>query len=86
MREFMGISGKKEDWRKYYALADKRHNIGDQKLAEYYEKGEYENPMNLLTNLMRNEVFVQEPFKLFHRGVKAYDKTLQLGTKFESKF
>lgn len=53
--EQLGIFVQQKDWINYFPLADRLHNMVDQKRPEFLDKGDYQDHTQILSTLLRGE-------------------------------
>lgn len=88
MSRFLGMFVANKEWKKYFRRADLHRKEGfiDHKHPEFIlMKGGYNEPTQIMNNLLRGETEYDQNFKLFHRSLRSTDKNLFFGQNKGSK-
>jgi len=89
MNKFLGKFVASQEWLKYFRRADLHRKEGfiDHKHPEFIMmKGHFNEPTQIMNNLLRGEAVYDKNFRLFHRNLRTTDKNLYFGQNKGSKY
>lgn len=69
-------------WNSFYQKANLHQNFISHKYPQFLTKGDYQEPIQTLNNLLRDPLMIEDPFKLFHRPLKCEDRSKFFGENY----